>query len=43
MNATEKSFIFQLVATFQLPGSKCFDTHMAVHTATQNTDVSLVR
>ena len=25
----------------QLPGSKWFDTQMAVHTATQNTDVSL--
>ena len=30
-----------MIATFQLPGSKHFGAHMAVHTVTQNTDVSL--
>ena len=29
------------MANFQLPGRKRFDTQMAVHTATQNTDVIL--
>ena len=39
MNATYKIFIFNLMDTVQLPGSKLFDTQMVVHTATQNTDV----
>ena len=37
----DKRLIFHMVATFQLPGSKRFDTQMEVHTATQNTDVIL--
>ena len=41
LNATYKSFIFHLMVTVQLPGSKRFDTQMEVHTETQNTDVSL--
>ena len=32
-----------MVATVQLPGSKCFDTQITVHTVTQNTDVSLAQ
>ena len=39
--ATYKRFIFHLMETVKLPGSKCFDTQMEVHTVTQNTDVSL--
>ena len=31
LNATEKRFIFHLMATVKLPGSKRFDTQMAVH------------
>ena len=34
-------FILHLMANFQLPGSKQFDTQMSVNTETQNTDVSL--
>ena len=41
LNDTDKSFIFILMATVQLPVSKRFDIHMVVHTATQNTDMSL--
>ena len=41
LKATEKRFIFHLMATVQLPGSKRFDTQMVVHTVTKNTDVSL--
>ena len=43
MNSTDKNFIFNIMATFQLPGSKRFDTQLAVHTAIQNTDVSLAQ
>ena len=43
LNATYKRFIFHLTATFQLPGSKLFYAQMTVHTATQNTDVSLAQ
>ena len=43
LNATDKGFIFQLMDTVQLLGSKRFDTQMAVHTATKNTDVSLAQ
>ena len=41
LNATEKRFIFHLMATVKLPGSKRFDTQMAVHTETQDTDTNL--
>ena len=43
MNATAEKFIFHLMATVQLPGGKRFYTQMSVHTATQNTDVSLAQ
>ena len=33
--------MFHLMTNFQLPVSKQFDTQMTLHTATQNTDVSL--
>ena len=32
-----------MMATVQLPGSERFDIQMAVHTATQNSDVSLAQ
>ena len=41
LNNTDKRFILNLMATFQLPVSKRFDTQLEVHIATQNTDVSL--
>ena len=40
MNTTEKRFIFHMMATVQLTGSKWFDTQIIVPTATQNTDVN---
>ena len=43
LNYTDKRFILHLISTFQLTDSKQFDTQMAVHTATQNTDMSLVK
>ena len=43
LNATDKGFIFHLMATVQLPGGKRFDTQMSVHTATQHTDVILAQ
>ena len=42
LNTTE-NFIFHMIATVQLLGSKQFDTQMTVHTATQNMDVSLAQ
>ena len=41
INATHKKFIFHLMATVQFPCIKLFDAQMVVHTATQNTDMSL--
>ena len=43
INNTYKGFIFHLVVTVKLPGSELFDTYMTVHTATQNSDVSLAQ
>ena len=40
LNTTE-NFIFHMIATVQLLGSKQFDTQMTVNTETQNTDMSL--
>ena len=41
INATHKKFIFHMMATVQFPCIKLFDAQMVVHTATQNTDMSL--
>ena len=41
LNATDKHFILHLMTTVQLPGCKCFDAQMTVHTATKNTNKSL--
>ena len=38
---TEKRSTFNTIVTVQVPVSKRFDTRMALHTSTQNTDVSL--
>ena len=43
LNSTDKRFIFRMMDTVQIPGSKRFDTQMSVHIATQNTDVSLAQ
>ena len=42
-NAFEKRFIFQLMSTVQLKGSKRYDTQMVMHTVTRTSDVSLDR
>ena len=36
-------FVLHMMTNVQLPGSKWFDTQMAVHTETQNTDVVLAQ
>ena len=41
LNDTDKRFIFHLMATDQIPGSRRFDAQMTVNTATQNTYVIL--
>ena len=43
LKATAKTFIFQLMATVKLPGSKGYDTQMIVHSTTSTDDVSVVR
>ena len=41
LNDTYKRLTFHLMTTVQITVSKWFDTQMALHTVTQNTDVSL--
>ena len=43
INAIYKSFLFRLISTVQLPGEKCYDTKMVMHTETRTSDVSLER
>ena len=43
LNTTEKSFLFQLMTTVQLPSLKDYDTNMAMHSATHNSDISLAQ
>ena len=43
MNATDKRFIFKLMATVQLTDSERFDKQMAIHKPTHNADVSLAQ
>ena len=43
LNAINKRFIFQLIATLKLPYAKSYDTHMVMHTGTRTSDVSLAR
>ena len=40
LNTTDKRFIFHMMATVQLTGSRRFDTQITVPTETQNTDVN---
>ena len=40
-DATEKRFIFNLMATVQLPGSQRVDIKMEMHTSTLTDDISL--
>ena len=41
INAVDKRYIYQLMSTVQLPGSKRFDSQIKMHTGTQKDDVSL--
>ena len=41
LNTTNKKFIFELMANMQLPGSKGYDTHMTMHSATRKYNISL--
>ena len=35
INAVDKRYIYQLMSTVQLPGSKIFDSQMKMHTGNQ--------
>ena len=35
INAVDKRYIYQLMSTVQLPGSKIFDSQMQMHTGNQ--------
>ena len=41
LNAVDKRYIYQLMSKVQLPGSVRFDSHIKLHTGTENKDVSL--
>ena len=43
LNAFDKHYIYQLISTVQLPGSKIFDSQIQMHTVTQKDDVSLAK
>ena len=43
LNDVDKRYIYQLMSTFQLPGSKIFDSQIQMHTDTQKYDVSLAK
>ena len=43
LNAIDKRYIYQLISSFQIPGSKRFSYHMQMHTSTQNNDLSLAK
>ena len=42
-NDTDKSFIFHLMVTVQVPGNITFDTYTVMHRSTHNSDVILVQ
>ena len=43
INDVDKRYIYQLMSTIQLPGSKIFDLHMQMHTSNLKKDVSLAK
>ena len=43
LNATDKQFIFQLMTTLQLTGSKDYDTHMEMHSAIHKSNFGLTQ
>ena len=40
LNDVDKRYIYQLMSKIQLPGSFRFDSHIKMHTSTENKDVS---
>ena len=43
LNDVDKRYIYKLMSTVQLPGSKIFDSQIQMHTGTQKYDVSLAK
>ena len=43
LDAVDKSYIYQLMSTVQLPGSIRFDSQIKMHTGTKKDDVSLAK
>ena len=43
LNGVDKRYIYQLMSTGQLPGSKRFDSHIQMKTGTQKYYVSLAK
>ena len=43
VNATNKRFLSVLIADVQLSGVEAYESHMAMHTSTANTNISLAR
>ena len=43
LNAVDKRYIYQLISTVKLPGSKKFDSKIQIHTVTKKYDVILAK
>ena len=43
INDVDKRYIYQLMSTVKLTGSKIFDSQMQIHTGNQNYDLSLAK
>ena len=43
LNYVDKRYIYQFMSTFQLPGSKIFDSNRQMHTGNKKYDVSLAK
>ena len=43
LNDVDKRYIYQLMSTVQLTGSKIFDSPIQIHTGNQKDDVSLAK
>ena len=43
INDVDKQYIYQLMSTVQLPGSKIFDSQIQMHTGTPKDDLSLAK
>ena len=43
INSIEKRYIYQLISSVKLPGSRTFDSHILMDYNTQNDDVNLAK